>query len=122
MESEPILTRQGLNVTLRDTADYNAIHFDLLEEKVKVLTIHSAKGLEFPVVFMIGLNDRTLPTIAIDARIEEDGEKLEELEKSRRLCYVGMTRAVDGLYLMTGKQKSTQSCFVHELEGKVIIW
>lgn len=121
-ESETILKRQGLNVTLRDTADYNAIHFDLLEEKIKILTIHSAKGLEFPVVFMIGLNDRTLPTIAIDSRIGEDKERIEELEKSRRLCYVGMTRAADGLYLMTGKQKSTQSLFVHELEDKVIVW
>ena len=33
-----------------------------------------------------------------------------------------MTRAVDGLYLMTGKQKNTQSLFVHELEDKVIVW
>lgn len=121
-ESEKILKKQRLRAIIRDTAEFNARYFNPLEESIKILTIHSAKGLEFPVVFMIGLNDRTLPNIAIDARMEEDKERIEELEKFRRLCYVGMTRAADGLYLMTGKQKSTQSLFVHELEDKVIVW
>ncbi len=92
--------------------NYNARYFNPLEESVKILTIHSAKGLEFPVVFMIGLNDRTLAKYcSLMLEWKEDKERIEELEKFRRLCYVGITRAADGLYLMTGKQKSTQSLF-----------
>ena len=62
------------------------------EEKVQLMTLHSAKGLEFPVVFMVGLEDGILPT----SRSTGDPEKLAE---ERRLTYVGMTRAQKKLYL-----------------------
>jgi DNA helicase-2/ATP-dependent DNA helicase PcrA len=62
------------------------------EDKVSLLTLHAAKGLEFPVVFMVGLEDGIFP----NARCLDDRSLLEE---ERRLFYVGMTRARERLFL-----------------------
>ena len=69
---------------------------DNLEEKpdsLTLITLHQAKGLEYPVVFMVGMEDGLLP----HSRSLDDPASLEE---ERRLCYVGMTRAKERLYLM----------------------
>lgn len=63
------------------------------EQKVTLMTIHAAKGLEFPVVFMVGMEEGIFP----HSRIYEAGPG--ELEEERRLCYVGMTRAREELHL-----------------------
>lgn len=63
------------------------------KEKVTLMTIHAAKGLEFPVVFMVGMEEGIFPT----SRVYEAGPS--ELEEERRLCYVGMTRAKEELHL-----------------------
>lgn len=68
-------------------------------EGVTLMTLHSAKGLEFPVVFITGMEDGVFP---LYRAIEEP----EELEEERRLCYVGMTRAREVLYL-TGAEMRT---------------
>ena len=90
--------------------------FDILEEQIKVMTIHSAKGLEFPVVFLIGLTEGGLPRVVREAGQDEEEAQLE-IERQRMLCYVGMTRAADLLYLVT--VSGQESRFVSELAGKI---
>ena len=75
---------------------------DELEESddyVTLMTLHSAKGLEFPVVFLVGMEEGIFPGYK---SISEP----RELEEERRLCYVGITRAKEHLYLTCSKQRT----------------
>ena len=62
------------------------------ESAVQLMTMHSAKGLEFPLVFIAGLEEGMFPS-------QQSVEEIGRLEEERRLCYVGMTRAMSKLYL-----------------------
>jgi len=68
-------------------------------EKVTLMTLHSAKGLEFPAVFIVGMEEGIFPSY------KSVGEP-HELEEERRLCYVGITRAKDYLFLTCSKQRT----------------
>ncbi|WP_192035683.1 DNA helicase II [Halomonas sp. YLGW01] len=81
---EPFLAEAALNA-----GDHEADDF---EDCVQLMTLHSAKGLEFPVVFIAGVEEGLFPH---KMSMEEPGR----LEEERRLCYVGLTRAMTKLYL-----------------------
>lgn len=74
---------------------------DQWEDCVQLMTLHSAKGLEFPVVFMVGMEEGLFP----GQKTSDDPSRLAE---ERRLCYVGMTRAREKLYLL-----NTESRFLY---------
>ena len=69
------------------------------EDSVTLMTLHSAKGLEFPVVFLVGMEEGIFPGF------RSIGEP-EEIEEERRLCYVGVTRAKENLYLTCSKMRT----------------
>ena len=66
---------------------------------VSLMTLHSAKGLEFPVVFITGLEDGILPHV-------RSLDREDDIEEERRLCYVGVTRAMERLYLTAALNRS----------------
>ncbi|RII28922.1 MAG: ATP-dependent DNA helicase PcrA [Geobacter sp.] len=68
------------------------------QESATLMTLHSAKGLEFPLVFIIGMEERLFPHV----RALDDPEQMEE---ERRLCYVGMTRARERLFLSNARRR-----------------
>lgn len=70
-------------------------------QAVTLMTLHAAKGLEFPVVFLAGLEEETFPHV----RSMQDAEQLDE---ERRLCYVGLTRAKERLFLSTAQSREFQ--------------
>ena len=69
------------------------------EDSITLMTLHSAKGLEFPVVFLVGMEEGIFPGY------KSIGEP-KELEEERRLCYVGITRAKEYLFLTCSKQRT----------------
>ena len=94
---------------------------DAWEDSVQMMTLHSAKGLEFPVVFLCGLEDGLFP----HTRSVSD---IDGLEEERRLCYVGTTRAMKQLYLTYAEQRrmhgvdsyGTPSRFIKEIPSELI--
>ena len=77
---------------------------------VSLLTVHAAKGLEFPVVFVTGLEERLFPSLRRDEDPDSDptaarGKADEGVEEERRLCYVALTRARERLYLCHARER-----------------
>ncbi|MDR2528786.1 MAG: UvrD-helicase domain-containing protein [Synergistaceae bacterium] len=90
----------GLAQTLAEAALFTDADKEDLEGRkvVNLLTLHAAKGLEFPVVFLVGMEEDVFPNY----RAKESPEQIEE---ERRLCYVGMTRAEERLYLTAARAR-----------------
>lgn len=74
---------------------------------IMMMTLHSAKGLEFPYVFMVGMEEGTFPHM-------RSMESNEEIEEERRLCYVGMTRAKKGLFLSRALYRITYGEYLNK--------
>ena len=91
------------------------------DDVVTLMTLHSAKGLEFKVVFIVGMEEGIFPHI-------RSFESQSELEEERRLCYVGITRAKTKLYLLSAKQRTifgntsltVESRFIKEIDSSLI--
>ncbi|WP_156856868.1 DNA helicase PcrA [Oceanobacillus sp. AG] len=80
-------------------ADIDKIDEEETERKITLMTLHAAKGLEFPVVFLIGMEENVFPHSR--SMFDED-----EMEEERRLAYVGITRAEKILYLTSAKMRT----------------
>jgi DNA helicase-2/ATP-dependent DNA helicase PcrA len=85
--------------------------------RVTLITLHSAKGLEFPVVFVTGVEEGLLP---ISRAIENEHLRPEELEEERRLFYVGMTRAERLLYLTHSSQRAAYGRFGYSVPSRFL--
>ena len=94
---------------------------DPYDDCIQMMTLHSAKGLEFPVVFMAGMEDGLFPH-------QRSVSDLAGLEEERRLCYVGTTRAMKQLYITYAEQRrlygvdtyGTPSRFISELPQELV--
>lgn len=104
------------NITLAGDID----SFDTREESVTMMTLHAAKGLEFPVVFMPALEQGLLPH-------ERSLNNAPDVEEERRLCFVGMTRAMEELHISCARMRefrgrtiyTVPSMFLGELPDEV---
>ncbi len=117
--------REG-NVSLGDFLEEISLIADISQhkedgEEVTLMTIHSAKGLEFTIVFLVGMEEGIFPHA--NSIMESDG-----LEEERRLCYVGITRAKEKLYLTNAKRRmlygkdtvNPPSRFIKEIDEELI--
>ena len=122
------LERQPEDATLSGFLNEIALYTDLdsLEsgdDCVTLMTIHAAKGLEFPLVYVVGMEEGVFP--GSSAQYEE-----EELEEERRLCYVAMTRAKERLTLLNARQRmlygktasNRLSRFLEEIPEETLSW
>ncbi len=108
---------------LTDFLDYqklinSADEVEVETDKITLMTLHAAKGTEFPVVIILGMEDGTFP-------IRRPDQPLSELEEERRLFYVGMTRAQDRLYLTSVRRRRSDyerdsSMFLREIPSNLI--
>lgn len=106
------------NITLVSEVD----KYDEASSSVTLMTLHSSKGLEFPVVFMVGMENGIFPS-------NKCFDEVDEMEESRRLCYVGITRAKDILYFTYANLRMvygetnfrTKSKFLTEIPRDLII-
>ena len=110
--------QQFLDRAALDAGDAQA---DEHEDSVQLMTLHSAKGLEFPLVFMVGMEENLFPH---RMSMEEPGR----LEEERRLCYVGITRAMEKLVMTYAECRrlhgsetfNTPSRFVREIPAQLL--
>ncbi|MBK0348474.1 DNA helicase PcrA [Aerococcaceae bacterium zg-ZJ1578] len=108
-ESVTQLTRFLTDISLVS----DTVEDESMEDLVTLMTLHAAKGLEFPVVFMVGMEDGLFP---LSRAMEDD----DELEEERRLAYVGMTRAEKQLFLSGSRSRLLYGRYQHNLPSRFI--
>lgn len=109
-ESEPsVLTRFLTDISLVS----DNVEDDTMEDQVTLMTMHAAKGLEFPFVFIVGMEEGLFP---LSRALEDD----DELEEERRLAYVGMTRAEKELYLTATRSRLLYGRYQYNLPSRFI--
>ncbi len=107
--------------------DAGDAHIEDSAGRVQLMTLHSAKGLEFPIVFLTGLDESILPhfysTMGQKRSAKSSAKDREALEEERRLCYVGITRAQERLYLTRANRRmvrgSWESCTRSRFLGEI---
>lgn len=102
---EKVEEETGMKATLSGFLEEVALVADIdkveeSDDKVLLMTLHSAKGLEFPVVYMAGVEDGVFPSYRTITSDDPD-----EMEEERRLAYVGITRAKEDLHILCAKQR-----------------
>lgn len=110
-----------LNKFLEEVSLLTGVDENKTSNSVSLMTLHSAKGLEFDVVFLVGMEENIFPHI-------NSMNNNDELEEERRLCYVGITRAKDILYLTNAKKRTLfgkqdinpPSRFIKEIDKSLI--
>ena len=98
-------------------------NMDESENRVTLMTLHSAKGLEFPKVYLVGLEDGLFPSM-----MSINSDDKTDMEEERRLCYVGITRAKNELVITSARQRmvngETRYCkpsrFLEEVPGELL--
>ena len=114
------------SISLEDFLEEVSLVSDLSEHRkdsdsVVLMTLHSAKGLEFRVVFLVGMEDGIFPH-------QNSFYSTDEIEEERRLCYVGITRAMERLYITNAKRRmlygkdvvNKPSRFIDEIDEELL--
>ena len=109
IDSENVLSDFLDNAALEAGEYQSKLH----EDPVQLMTIHSAKGLEFPVIFLTGLEEGIFPN-------ENRNSSKSFLEEERRLCYVGITRAMKILYITYANGRYLHGSFNHLIPSRFI--
>lgn len=87
--------------------------YDEQEDTCVLMTIHSAKGLEFPVVFLAGMEEGLFPSA-------RSSQTAEDLEEERRLCYVAITRAKEQLYISNARTRTLYGQTTHQVKSRFL--
>ena len=100
------MEKSNPELTLDEFLSYTSLITDMEtaneeEDSVTLMSMHSAKGLEFPVVFIVGMEEGLFP------RVDEYKDDEQEMEEERRLCYVSITRAKAKLYMISANSRMT---------------
>lgn len=108
---------KSLNVFLQDIAlieqAQEESNKDLSEGAITLMTLHSSKGLEFPAVFIVGMEEGLLPH-------SRTFTEPQELEEERRLCYVGITRAKERLWLTFAESRSSMGGYTDQMPSRFL--
>lgn len=104
---------ESLEEFLADAALMSSSDEKSVKNSITLMTLHAAKGLEFPVVFIVGMEEGLFPSA-------RGADTEAELEEERRLMYVGMTRAMLRLYLTYARQRNTYGSYSYAMPSRFL--